>query len=165
MAADAHTLESKIRESGGALAMLRSSAAGQFPFPIPPEFSNWRDEQTAWKQTATLFDQSFHMTDVYFKGPDLKRLLADATANKVESFGRNRGKQLITISPDGYMIADGILFGLEEDECNVVGGPIGSNWLSYHVEKGGYDVEIVRDEAILFNKTGRRLTFRYQLQG
>ncbi|WP_280438186.1 hypothetical protein [Nocardia carnea] len=165
MAADAHTLENRIRQFGGPLSMLRSSPAGQFPFPIPPEYSNWRDEQTAWKETATLFDQSFHMTDVYFKGPDVLRLLGDVTANKVGNLGRNRAKQLITVNPDGHMIADGILFGLEDDEYSVVGGPMGSDWLSYHVEKGGYDVEIVRDEAILFNKTGRRLVFRYQLQG
>lgn len=165
MNTEAHTLESKIGRSGGPLSMLRNSPTGQFPFPIQPEFTNWRDEQVAWKQTATLFDQSFHMTDVYFKGPDLRRLLSDVTANNVASYGRNRAKQLITTSPDGYMIADAILFGLEEDECNVVGGPIASNWLCYHAGKGGYDVEITRDEAILANKTGRRLTFRYQVQG
>jgi len=165
MAADVHTLESRIRQAGDPLRMLRSSPVGQFPFPIQPEFTNWRDEQTAWRETATLFDQSFHMFDVYFKGPDVRRLLGDVTANKIASFGRNRAKQLITVSPDGHMIGDAILFGHEEDECSVVGGPFASDWLSYHAETGGYDVEVVRDEAILFNKTGRRLLFRYQLQG
>lgn len=165
MAADRQTLENKIGRSGGPVSLLRNSQLGQFPFPIPPEYTNWRDEQAAWKQTATLFDQSFHMTDVYFKGPDLRRLLSDVAANNVATYARNRGKQLITTSPDGYMIADAILFGLEDDECDVVGTPVASNWLSYQAEQGGYDVEIIRDEAILFSKTGRRLTFRYQLQG
>jgi glycine cleavage system aminomethyltransferase T len=109
---------------------------GQFPFPIPPEYTNWRDEQAAWKQTATLFDQSFHMTDVYFKGPDLRRLLSNVAANNVATYARNRGKQLITTSPDGYMIADAILFGLADDECDVVGTPVASNWLSCHSEPG-----------------------------
>jgi vanillate/3-O-methylgallate O-demethylase len=29
--------------------------------PVPAEFSNWRDEQRAWRESAVLFDQSHHM--------------------------------------------------------------------------------------------------------
>jgi hypothetical protein len=50
--------------------MLRESQMGPYVYPIPAEFSNWRDEQRAWRETVALLDQSFHMTDLYIEGPD-----------------------------------------------------------------------------------------------
>ena len=53
------SLEEKIDEAGGVLQMLRSSDLGHVIFPgIPPEFTNWRDEQRAWHQSVVLFEQS-----------------------------------------------------------------------------------------------------------
>jgi hypothetical protein len=69
--------------------MLRNVQVGAYTYPMKPEFSNWRDEQAAWKNTAVLFDQSFHMTDVYFRGPDVLRLLSDLGVNTFKNFGRN----------------------------------------------------------------------------
>ena len=36
--------------------------------------------------------------------------------------------------------------------------------MAFHAETGDYDVKVVRDERSVAN-AGRRLTFRYQLQG
>jgi vanillate/3-O-methylgallate O-demethylase len=160
------SLENRIQQSGGPLPMLRSAPIGQYKFPVlPPEYSTWGDEQVAWKTNATFFDLSFHMLEVYFKGPDLHRLLSDVTANNVSNFAKNRGKQLIACNYDGQMIGDAILFGLEDDECVAVGTPWAPDWLSYQAEKGGYDVEITRDEPLFSDPTRRRISFRYQVQG
>jgi vanillate/3-O-methylgallate O-demethylase len=159
------SLEDKIATYKNPADMLRRSPMGWYPFPIPSEISNWRDEERAWATTATLFDQGFHMTDVYFKGPDVKKLLSYVATNNFASFGADKAKQLVTVNHDGHVIADAIVFGWSEDEYSIVGTPIASNWVAYNAEVGGYDVEIVRDEAMMFNKTGRRLTFRLQLQG
>ena len=35
----------------------------------PSEYSNWRDEQRAWRDSAVLFDQSHHMVNLYVEGP------------------------------------------------------------------------------------------------
>ena len=44
---------------------LRDSQIGPYVYPmVPSEFSNWRDEQRAWRETCALFDQSHHMTDL-----------------------------------------------------------------------------------------------------
>lgn len=59
------SLEFKIQRAGNPARMLRNAPTGAFPFPIPSEYSNWRDEQESWNTTAVLFDQSFHMTDIY----------------------------------------------------------------------------------------------------
>lgn len=161
----AENLEEKLQLYKSPADMLRQATMGMYPFPIPAELTNWRDEQRAWATTATLFDQSFHMTDVYFKGPDLQKLLSSVATNNFDSFGANKAKQLVTVNPDGHVIADAIVFGWEDDECSIVGTPVASDWVEYNAIVGNYDVEIVRDDALLFNKTGRRLTFRYQLQG
>jgi glycine cleavage system aminomethyltransferase T len=62
-------LEEKIQKHGNVADMLRNAPQGSYAFPMRAEYSNWRDEQRAWQQTAVLFDQSHHMTDIYFKGP------------------------------------------------------------------------------------------------
>ncbi len=71
------SLEEKIQSSGNPARMLRSNPAVHYPFWYPPEWTTWANEQTAWKDSCVLFDQSHHMTEVTFKGPDVKRLLSD----------------------------------------------------------------------------------------
>ena len=89
------SLEDKIQRSGNVADMLRNSPAGAYAYPMKPEYSNWRDEQRAWATTAVLFDQSFHMTDVYFRGPDALRLLSDLGVNSFRNFGKNKAKQFV----------------------------------------------------------------------
>ncbi|HEY4040690.1 MAG TPA: hypothetical protein VGM32_02475, partial [Rhodopila sp.] len=158
------SLQDTIDAAGGALQMLRNARGGGYPFPIPPEFTNWRDEQAAWKSTAVLFDQSHHMTDIYFSGPDTGRLLSDVGINNFANFGRDKAKQFVACSAEGHVIGDAILFGLEDDQFSLVGTPIVPNWVAYRAETGGYDVEIRRDERTIANPAGRRI-FRFQLQG
>ena len=73
--------------------ITRNSPTGFYVFPVPDEHTNWRDEQFAWHNTAVLFDQSYHMTDVYIKGPDRIRLLSDMSINNYENFGPVKAAQ------------------------------------------------------------------------
>jgi len=104
------------------------------------------------------------MTDIYFEGPDVPRLFSDIGVNTFRNFGRNRAKQFVACNHDGYVIGDGILFGLEEDKFNLVGRPSAPNWAAFVAETGGYDVTVTRDVRSLDNNN-TRLTFRYQVQG
>jgi vanillate/3-O-methylgallate O-demethylase len=159
------TLAQKINRFGSPVDMLRSTAARPYPFPIPREYTNWRDEQEAWRTTAILFDQSHHMTDIYFKGPDTGRLLSDFGINNFTKFGRDKAKQFVACNAEGHVIGDAILFGLDDNEFSLVGVPTVPNWIAYNAEIGGYDVEVRRDErSTTVNQAGRS-TFRYQLQG
>jgi vanillate/3-O-methylgallate O-demethylase len=72
------SLEAKLARIGDPVRILRDSPSNRFRFDYPDVYTNWQDEQRGWSQTATLFDQSHHMTDVYFEGPDVDRLLAEA---------------------------------------------------------------------------------------
>jgi vanillate/3-O-methylgallate O-demethylase len=158
------TLEQKIRRAGNPARMLRSNPAGYYEFPMRPEYTSWQEEQQAWKETAVLFDQSFHMTDVYFEGPDVRRLFSDVGINSFATFGAGKAKQLVACNEDGYLTGDAILFAWSDHKVSLVGTPGLPNWVQSHAERGGYDVEITRDERTVDNE-GRRLLFRYQLQG
>jgi vanillate/3-O-methylgallate O-demethylase len=158
------TLEQKIQSEGSPVDMLRNSQIGPYIFPIASEFSNWRDEQEAWQKTAALFDLSYHMTDIYFEGPDVNRLLSDFGVNSFKNFGPNKAKQFVACNYDGYVIGDAILFGHEENKVSIVGRPSAQNWVAFHAETGDYDVKVTRDERSVSNLE-QRLLYRYQIQG
>jgi vanillate/3-O-methylgallate O-demethylase len=161
-----HTLEQKLTAAGSAVEMARNSQIGPYVYPkVPAEFSNWRDEQVAWRETAALFDQSHHMTDLYIEGRDVISLLASLAVNTFEKFAVNKAKQLVVCNPDGYVIGDAILFHLDENRFSIVGRPSAHNWVQYHGETGGYDVTFERDERTAVNPTGKRKLYRFQVQG
>jgi vanillate/3-O-methylgallate O-demethylase len=157
-------LEQKLKNYPSPVAMLRHAQVGGYQFPFAPEYTNWRDEQEAWQKSVVLFDQSFHMTDVYFEGPDVKRLLSDVAVNTFKNFGADRAKQIVACNYDGYVIGDAILFGQTDEKVSVVGRPSVPNWVEFHARTGGYDVKITRDERTVSND-GSRLIYRYQIQG
>ena len=65
------SLEDVLASAGNPVEMLRNAPIGAYVYPIvAPEFSNWRDEQRAWRETAVLFDQSHHMAELMVEGPD-----------------------------------------------------------------------------------------------
>jgi len=139
-----NSLEAKIQQAGGALRLLRGNRAGAYPFPIPPEHTNWRDEQESWHNTAVLFDQSFHMTDITFKGPDALRLMSDLGVNSFRTFGRNKAKQFIACDEHGRLIGEAVLFGLQEDELSLVGTPTVPHWVAFHAYEAGRTVSYIQ---------------------
>lgn len=157
-------LEEKLKLHTSPVEMLRNSPTGGYEFPFAAQFTNWRDEQEAWQKSVVIFDQSFHMTDVYFEGPDVRRLLSDLAVNTMSNFGANKAKQIVACNHDGHVIGDAILFGHTDTKVSVVGRPSVPNWVDFHAKTGGYDVKVTRDERTVSNK-GQRLIYRYQIQG
>ena len=159
------SLEDKITAAGGdPLEMMRHSQIGAYVFPLPGEFTNWRDEQISWRETAVLFDQSHHMTDLYVEGPDTLRLLSDIGVNSLNNFVPGRAKQFVACNYDGQIIGDCILFYLEANKVLMIGRPTVQNWVEFHAKTGSYDVSTLKDVRNVENQ-GRRLTFRFQVQG
>jgi len=160
------SLEELVQAVGSPVKLARNSQIGPYVYPkVPSEFSNWRDEQRAWRETAALFDQSHHMTDLYIEGPDVIKLLSALGVNTFKNFQVNKAKQFVACNHDGYVIGDGILFFLDPNRVSLVGRPSAHNWVEYHAEKGGYDVKVERDERTAVNPTGRRKIYRFQVQG
>ena len=137
---------------------------GPISSAIKAEFSNWRDEQEAWRNGAVLFDQSFHMTDHTIEGPDVKRLLENLAVNSMSNFRKDVAKQVVFCNHDGYVIGDAIMFILEDDKVNIVNKPINRDWVQFNIETGDYDVEAITDDRALDNR-GRRLGYRFEVQG
>ena len=164
MPASTESLAQKLKSWKNPVEMLRNAPTGGYVFPIAPEFTNWRDEQEAWLNTAVLFDLSKHMTDIYFEGPDLMRLLERLAVNTFKNFGPNKAKQIVCCNEEGFVIGDAILFGLAEERVNISGRPSVPNWVAYHAETGDYQVTVSRDDRSVQNAGGRR-TYRYQVQG
>jgi vanillate/3-O-methylgallate O-demethylase len=160
------SLEELLQAVGSPVELARNSQIGPYVYPkVPAEFSNWRDEQVAWRETAALFDQSHHMTDLYVEGPDVIPLLSSLAVNTFENFAVNKAKQLVVCNPDGYVIGDAILFFLDENRVSIVGRPSAHNWVQYHAETGDWNVTLERDERTAANPTGKRKLYRFQVQG
>jgi glycine cleavage system aminomethyltransferase T len=147
--------------------LLRNSAIGPYVYPVvQSEYTNWQDEQQAWQRTCVLFNQSYHMTDMYVEGPDAFRLLSNLGTNSFKNFGPNKAKQYVVTNPEGFVIGDVILFCLEDNLFNLVGRPSVHNWVQYNCETGGYKAKVTRDERAAA-QTGPivRKAYRYQIQG
>ena len=147
--------------------MLRNSKIGAHVYPVvKAEYTNWRDEQWAWQNAAVLFNQSYHMTDMYVEGPDALKLLSDLGINTFKNFGPDKAKQYVVCNYDGYVIGDVILFGLEPNQFNLVGRPSVHNWVTFHAQTGKYDVKLRRDDRAADQKGEvTREAYRYQVQG
>lgn len=135
------------------------------PQYIPPEFTNWRDEQRARRETVALLDQSFHMTNLYLRGPDALQLLSNLGVNSFRTFGSGKAKHFVACTPEGYVIGDNILYCLAEQEFVLVGGEPVLNWVIYHAQTGQYRVAVERDPLWSQNTAGRRTVYRFQVEG
>ncbi|WP_423603537.1 vanillate/3-O-methylgallate O-demethylase [Sphingomonas sp. MS122] len=165
----ATNLEQLLNAAGNPVDMLRNSQIGAYVYPVvAPEFHNWRSEQWAWQHSAVLFDQSHHMVDLFISGPDALKLISDTAINSMKGFAVNKAKQYVPTTPYGHVIGDGILFWLAEQEFVYVGRAPAANWLTFHAETGGYDVQIVKDDRSPSRPMGKpvkRVNWRFQIQG
>jgi vanillate/3-O-methylgallate O-demethylase len=162
-------LQEVLDESGNIVELLRNSQIGAYIYPVVPyEFSNWRREQHAWRDSAVLFDQSHHMVNFFFKGPDALKMVSDTAINSVANFPVNMAKQYVPTTPAGHVIGDGILFHLDDEEFVWVGRAPVANWLKYQAETGGYKLDFELDDRSPGRPYGKAVTrayWRFQIQG
>jgi vanillate/3-O-methylgallate O-demethylase len=158
-----------LASAGNPVEMLRQSQLGAYVYPVvAPEFSNWRDEQRGWAETAVLFDQSHHMVNLFIEGPDATRLLGHLAINSFAGFEVGKAKQFVPCNYDGQVIGDGILFHTEPQSYVFVGRAPSANWIMFHAASDGYDVEIVKDDRSPSRPMGKpvvRRFYRFQIQG
>lgn len=160
------SLQSAIHRAGGAVQFARNvgSKATSHGF-VQAEFTNWRSEARAWRESCAFMDQSHHMTNLYLEGPDALALLGRLGVNSFASFGPDRAKQFVCVNESGFYIGDVILFGLGEQSFNLVGRRTVLDWVRYHVETEGLNatVELEAPSASRAGKPPR--VYRYEIQG
>jgi glycine cleavage system aminomethyltransferase T len=159
------TLEDLLKAAGNPVDYLRHSPSGPNVYPgVPPEYTNWRDEQEAWQKACVLFNLSFHMADLYVEGPDAQKLLSHLAINGFKNVSPQRAKQFVPCSHDGHVIGDVILFNLAANRFVLVGRIPALNWIRFHAEK--YDVQLELDERSAARKDPfNRKSYRFQIQG
>lgn len=161
------SLQHVIDAHGDTVDLLRNQQTGPNVYPgVPGEYSNWRDEQIAWQQSAVLFNQSYHMVDLAVEGPDAFAMLNHLGINSFRNFVPDRAKQFVPVTPDGYVIGDVILFYLDENKFNLVGRAPTIEWVEYHAASGDWNVTVSRDERTAMRPDPEnRRHYRFQLQG
>lgn len=163
------SLEDVLQAADNTVDLLRNSRIGAYVYPVvPPEFTNWRDEQRAWRETAVLYDQSHHMAELMVEGPDAVKLISGLAINSFADFSLTKAKHFVPCNYDGYVIGDVILFPLAENQLLMVGRVPTVNWVQFHAETGDYDVTLARDDRSPSRPGARavvRTRYRYQIQG
>jgi vanillate/3-O-methylgallate O-demethylase len=162
-------LEQKLASHASPVEMLRNSKIGAYVYPVvAPEFTNWRDEQQAWRERCVLFDQSHHMASLFIEGSDALKLISHLSTNSFANFAVGKAKQIAPCNYDGYLIGDGILFYAADNRLVLVGRNPAATWVKFHAETGRYDVKVEYDDRSPARPMGRpvrRAEYRFQIQG
>jgi vanillate/3-O-methylgallate O-demethylase len=162
----APTLQEGIDKAGSPAKLLWRPNAAPFKVPVlQPEYAGWRQEQAAWRQGVSISDLSHHMSDTFIEGPDATRLLTAVSANDFTNFEIGQAKQFVPVTAEGWIVTDGILMRDGPDKYTLSGVPASQTWVTYHAQKGGYEVAMRTDPDSGFRQGGDPVLFRYQIQG
>ena len=163
------SLQAVLETAGNPVELLRNSKVGMYVYPVvAAEFTNWRDEQRAWRETAVLFDQTHHMDELIVEGPQAEEFLAYHGINAFGNFDLNRAKHYVPVTPNGHVIGDHIIFRERQDKFVLVGRAPTSNWLMFCAAWGKWNVRIKHDPRSPSRPEGERVLrthYRFQIQG
>jgi vanillate/3-O-methylgallate O-demethylase len=162
------SLQELLDSTANTVELLRNSQLGPYIYPVvPSEFTNFRRETIASRETAVLYDQSHHMHNIFISGPDALKLIADTGVSSTTGFEVETARQFLPVSPEGGVIGSGIMFRDAEEEFTLVGRAPVANWLLYRGSRG-YNVDVLLDQRSPSQPFGRAVTrtlWRFQIQG
>ena len=105
------SLEDLLQKAGNPANMLRNSQIGAYVYPVvPAEYSNWREEQRAWRESCIMFDLSHHMVNLYVEGPDAVKLVSHLGFNSFANFTLDRARQFAPATTMATSSATGFCF-------------------------------------------------------
>ena len=109
----------------------------------PSEYTNWRDEQRAWRETCVLFDQSHHMVEHVRRGPRCPQAdLASDDQQLRQLPGQPRqADRSVQLRWLCHRRRNSLPSGREQ--AVFVGRAPSANWIQFHAETGGYNVDDV----------------------
>ena len=164
-----NSLTAAMEAAGGAVNMLRNSQAGIYVYPVvAAEFSNWRSEQMAWRNSAVLFDQTHHMDELTVEGPDAEKFLSYVGINSFANFKLNVAKHFVPVTPAGHVIGDMIIFRETDEKFVLVGRAPTANWVMFQASIGSYNIRLKHDPRSDSRPDGKavfRTHYRFQIQG
>ena len=126
-----------------------------YPFAVPYEYTGWRDETMAWKETCYLHGNLNPSPTFRIKGPEALRFLSDTCVNTPHKFPIGTGKHGIMCNDRGQVMQDGVMIRVGEDEFITY-------WMApymvYALMSGKYDAagEDLTGKVFLFQIGGPR---------
>lgn len=115
---------------------------------VPFEFTGWMDETRAISKSCYIGDWSW-LNKFRVKGKDAIACMEASTINGFKSFPVGKGRHIVSVTPDGKMIGDGIAFREAEDQFLLTGGQMIVPGAMIRNE--GFDVELQDVTADIFN--------------
>ncbi|HWH27297.1 MAG TPA: aminomethyl transferase family protein [Pseudolysinimonas sp.] len=164
------SLQSVLDQAANPIRAMREIAEvpPRPPTRLVPEYTDWRSEQQAWGQSVTLLHLEEHMSNVFVDGPGALAALNRIAINKFGNFPSMSAKQFIAVNEDGFMIGDGILNRLSEENFILVADPAVTKWVEYHLEQAPGDFTVSVDDPYHWYfplRTDDPKLYRYQVQG
>jgi len=126
-----------------------------FPFAVPYEYSGWRDETMAWKETCYLHGNLNPSPTYRIKGSEAIKFLSDTCVNSFTNFPIDTGKHAIMCNEEGLVMMDGVLLRLGEDDFITYWM---APYIAYALMKGNYNAvgEDLTGRVFLFQIAGPR---------
>jgi len=163
------SLQSAMDAAKNPVQMLRNSKIGMYVYPVvAPEFTNWRSEQAAWRNSVVLYDQSHHMDELTIEGPDAEAFLSHVGINSFANFTTNLAKHFVPVTPAGHVVGDMIIFREREDKFVLVGRAPTANWTKFQAAIGNWKIRVFHDPRSDSRPDGKavfRTHYRFQIQG
>jgi vanillate/3-O-methylgallate O-demethylase len=164
-----NSLQNAMDAAGNPVDMLRNSKIGMYVYPVvAPEFTNWRSEQAAWRNSVVLYDQSHHMDELTIEGPDAEAFLSHVGINSFANFKTNLAKHFVPVTPAGHVIGDMIIFREHAEKFVLVGRAPTANWTKFQAAIGKWRVRVFHDPRSDSRPDGKavfRTHYRFQIQG
>ena len=164
-----NNLQELLDASGNTVEMLRNSQIGAYVYPVvPAEFTNWRRSNGPGAIPPCCSTSRTTWSTCSSRPGRAEADLATRRSTRGRTSRSTRPSNTCPTTPYGHVIGDGILFYLDEEEFVYVGRAPAANWLLFHAETGGYDVEIEKDDRSPSHPKGKpvkRMYWRFQIQG
>ena len=160
----------EILDQTDPVELLRNSQIGAYIYPVvAAEFTNWRREQRAWRETAVLYDQTHHMVNLFVRGPDALKLISDTAINSVETLPRRHGQAVRADDAGGQRrsATASSSTSTRTSSCSSA-APRRRTGSKFQSDTGGYDVEVEEDDRSPMRPMGKPVTrklWRFQVQG
>ncbi len=103
---------------------------------VPFEWTNWRDETMAGKQSCSIHASLNPQPTFRVKGPEALKFLSDVCVNDFTNFPIGTAKHAIMCNEDGFDMGDGVLMRLGEDEFLTY--EMGANYIAYVFQQRKY---------------------------
>jgi glycine cleavage system aminomethyltransferase T len=104
---------------------------------LPFEWTNWRDETMAGKESCSIHASLNPQPTFRVQGPEALKFLSDVCVNDFTNFPIGRAKHAIMCNEEGLDMGDGVLMRLGEDEF--LSYEMGANYIAYVFQRGRYD--------------------------